>query len=101
MNPKVREHWEKALIALKTANNHFENGETDSEVKKELFSALFYGQFALEALGEGDASVGVLFDALEDIKQLRSKEAIDKTQGTLNEYRRLVPEEYYLPEAIL
>jgi hypothetical protein len=97
MNPKVCENWEKSLQAFKAAKTAFENKEPDSEVKKELWMAIGYGQLAMREVDYGLVAAGICFDHLRDIQNLGTKQAIDITLKALKEYQNLLPEEYYLP----
>ncbi|MBW8001182.1 MAG: hypothetical protein FVQ80_04080 [Planctomycetes bacterium] len=99
MNPEIRKYWEAALKAFNTAKTAFKNGESDSEVKRELCIAVVYGYLAIRTFSksEGGISADTFRTWLEEIDNLGSKHAIDITLKALKEYHNLVPKEYNLP----
>ena len=101
MNPEIAKHWKTSLRAFSAAKAAFEKSE-DSEVKKELHMALFYGQLAIRELDCGgiDLPADIFFDYLSRIEPLGTKQAIDETIKALKEYHNLVPPGYSLPVPI-
>jgi len=101
MNPKIPENWEKSLQAFNAAKTAFENSEPHSEVKKQLWMAIVYGQIMTRELGQGGEesliAAGAAIDTLSQVDRLGTRQAIDITLKVLKEYHNLAPKEYYLP----
>lgn len=99
MNPEIAKYWDKALSAFNAAKTALKNGKSDYEVKKELYMAIFYGQFAIRKLNCVDIAItaDIFLDYLSKIEHLGTKQAIDITRKALKAYRNLLPEEDSLP----
>jgi hypothetical protein len=104
MNPEIAKHWEASLKAFNAAKTAFENGEADVEVKRELWMAIFYGQFMTREIGQGGEesliAAGTAIESLSQFNRLGTRQAIDITLKALKEYHNLAPKECNLPEPI-
>ena len=101
MNSEIAKYWKESLKAFNIANAAFKNGESDFEVKKELWMAIFYGQYMTRVLGQGGEENLIAADAaIESISQvvrLGTTQAIKITLNFLKECHNLAPEYYNLP----
>jgi len=101
MNPKIAEHWERALKAYNDAKTAFQNRKSESDIKKELWNAILYGQCITRELeSDGEESLiaaETAIESFEQLQQLSTCKAFDLTLQALREYRNLAPDEYNLP----
>jgi hypothetical protein len=105
MNPDIAKNWEIALKALNAAKIAFENSKPDYEIKKELRTAIFYGQYMTKDLGLAGEERLIAADIAvarfnQKFDRLGTRDAIEETIKALKEYHNLVPSEYNLPVPI-
>ena len=101
MNPMVAEYWKKALKNFKDAKVDYKNGNSDTDIKKNLWMSICNGQLMVKMLNqhgeESLISAGIAVENLGQLEQLGIRQAFAKTLQALVGYRNLVSSECNLP----